>query len=91
MREITVRRLPNGLDRVLTLQISQHVPNADEGPAVLENLRQAPALVLGSAANRFLDEEGASREGRHELLLEVSPRHIAPARKRRRADDCDPK
>ena len=90
MREITVRRLPNGLD-VRTLQIPQHVPDADEGLAVFENLCYAPALVLGPAADRFLDEEGASREGRHELLLKVSPRHIAPARKRRRADDCDPK
>ena len=89
MRGITVRRLPSGLD-VRTFQISQHVPDADEGPAVLENLCNSPALVLRPAADRFLDKERASREGGHELLLEVSPRLIAPARKRRGADDCDP-
>lgn len=77
---------PNG-SSACTFQISQHIADANERPALLQYVSDAPARLLRAAADGLLDEQRASRERFDELQLQISPRDVGAAREGRGADN----
>lgn len=66
-----------------TFQISQHIADANERPALAQYVSDAPARILRAAADGLLDEQRASRERFDELQLQISPRDVGAAREGR--------